>query len=1230
VSRASVSLPGAFRKPGSGSNNERIVLALQQVLFDENGFTGNVSVSNLIPGETLNPEQWGISVNDFALAVMKNQVAGFGFGGEVNIPPFGSRSRIPYTASYNHATETCEFQAGIQGKYDFPVLKSSITLNELSSIDLVFKESDVYPSIHASGELNISAPLGSDSTQAFTVPGIAFENMVISRESPYFEVGAIGVTGSLHSPKIAGFELSIEDIRPFRDSRGSGLAFTAGVSLSDMFGGKAGMQLYGDYQKWKFREVAVDRVNVEYRSGAFSLYGGVWLKNGDEVYGNGFRGDLRLDLLEKFSLDAVGVFGRKDGYRYFLTDVFLEVPPPGIIVPPTLAFYGFGGGLYRRMQQAKKLSQSPESPDSDFGRSLSGISYVPDDRVSLGFMASTKFGLAASPSIFNAKVGFEMQFNSHGGLNFVQFRGEASFMDLASKLGSLSDNINKAMDRLESSSVKQPEKTKRSDIDKAPDNKGSGFLTASLNVEYDLINRTFSADMAAYLNAGVIRGIGPGDRLGWASFHSSPDEWYIYAGTPEDRLGVEVLSLARLSGYFMTGSRIPPLPPPPSKVLNLLSADKRNRLSRSKSDAVSIGKGIAFGAAFEMNFDARLTPFYAHFGLGLGAEFALTDLKGRTCANYSGTPGINGWYAQAQAWAYVDAGIGMEARVFGKRRKFEILDLSVGTLLEGAGPNPVYFAGAVGGRYSVLGGLVKGNCSFDFEIGEKCILTGGSPFGEDVIEQLSPGSGERDVNVFAAPQVVFNIPVEKEMIISDDESGHRGTYKATLEEVTLKYKDTGVSVTGRPRFSSDGRVYMLALDEPFESQREVTAYAKVSFQKKIDGRWQYVTGDDGRPVFEDKTSTFHTGDRPKEIQPEHVKYTYPIDRQYNFYPEEYRQGYILVSQNYTYLFTTEKPEGFRQAMKITDISGKSTEKPFTFRTSSAGNDIRLEIDFSMDGISFDSNRIYRLSISNIPEKANASMTGNISSVTTAVEGQADMSITKQQATETLTQLEEKEICALHFRSSSYGTVAEKMKAFEKPSEGWRDYIEPYVHFIKMNLREPELFDRYETQGAAGYQPVIRFEAQMDRTDWFTGSFYRDMYPSLNPSKLEQNRKIFDAGRDYGSPPAGAVSIVTGDDDRHLSDDEISVGMLSGYGAGGVFRYSLSYWCARDFFYAKRDIAERIYRNESVTQREIDLLNRDFPPTVAKGDYPVKVSYVLPGRDITTSTTELVMYNPVRP
>jgi len=461
ITEASVALPAIFKKSNTtndtsivnntNSSSERIEIGLRRVLFDNNGFSGYLTAENIMNSDAIDKSKWDITVNDFMLDILKNEITGFGFGGDLNIPPLGNSSLLSYMAAFNPSIGEYTFAANVSGNYDFPLLMSTLSLKETSTIEIMFKGSDVYPTLNANGHISINAPLSkSDSTKKFSLPDVTFENLKISREEPYVEIGAIRVSGDLKSPKIAGFKLSVSDIRSFNDNSGSGLAFDAGVKLNDMFGGEAGLQLYGDYAKWKFDRVGVDKINVNFKSKAFSIKGGVMFKNGDEIYGSGFRGEVAFSLIDKFDLDAVAVFGKKDDYRYFLTDVFLELSPQaGIIVPPVLSFYGFGGGFYRRMQQ----SYDPNI-DSDFGKALSGINYIPDREVGMGLMAATKLGLVGASSTFNAKVSFEMQFNRHGGLNFVQFRGDAAIIDSPAKWSKLADNINDKVKNLESAGGK--------------------------------------------------------------------------------------------------------------------------------------------------------------------------------------------------------------------------------------------------------------------------------------------------------------------------------------------------------------------------------------------------------------------------------------------------------------------------------------------------------------------------------------------------------------------------------------------------------------------------------------------------------------------------------------------------------------------------------------------------------------------------------------------------------
>ena len=856
--------------------------------------------------------------------------------------------------------------------------------------------------------------------------------------------------------------------------------------------------------------------------------------------------------------------------------------------------------------------------DTEFGKALSGICYVPDNTTGMGFMASTKFSLKGSSAAFNANVAFEMQFNNHGGLNFVQLRGDAAFMDNPDKWGKLADNINCKVKKLEEAGGKIKLAAK-SDL-KVPENKGGGFLTASMNIKYDIANKVFSADLSSYLNAGFIKGVGENDRMGWASAYFAPDKWYTYLGTPSDRLGIEILGLARSDGYFMIGDDIPELPLPPEKVLQNFSQETQDKLKRGNSADLVSGKGIAFGQSMGIDFNAELPPFYASLGVGMGAEFLLKNYGEKAyCAGSSSTLGINGWYARAQAWAWVEADIGMKARIFGKTRHFSILDVSASALLAGAGPNPFYFTGSVGGRFRAMGGLVSGRCDFDFEIGEKCIIQGGSPFGEEIIAQLTPGSGEKDVNVFASPQAIFNIPVGLEMEVEED-NGEKAWYKITIEDYSVIYKDDKRKVQGAMKLDEEGKVCMFDPDEPFESQKNMEVHAKVGFKRKLNGEWIDVLGNDGKPVFEEKTAAFTSGDRPKEILPEHVKYSYPVVNQYNFYSSEYPQGYLLITENYAYLFSTEKPEGFNQLLRIADVDGSKTDVTFTYKTFGSGNEIRMEVDFPLGDVAFKKDEIYKLAIVNVPQVNNMDIKSNIVSKSSNLNDSLDIQVSKQQAEGTLNLLSEKEIYAHSFRTSSYTTFGEKMAAIPN-GEGvlWQEH--PHVCMVGSNIYDltstTEMFDVFENNSLQPDQNLVVVTPVYSQTVWYSQHVKPLIYG---------NTAILNNANELGLvPPANydVARIYMAGNKAQLSKEIIESDTRLQLSQVGSINYRAPYYVDIDFMRIRKIIAGKVSAGEN-NAAYADFLSVNHIPDITNGDYEVKFSYRLPGKDIVTSAVNRVI------
>lgn len=1216
IHNAKVTLPSYMAKDSANGQKERPELELRNVLIDGSGFTSAVETKDIISDSSIDPNSWAISINDFQLSIYRNVIRGVGFGGKVNVPPLGANSMLDYMAAFDVEQRTFILQSSFGQKLDFPMLCAKLTLDETSTISLKMGDGGIYPTIKANGLLSVEAPIGKDTTSnKLKLPDLRFEGMEISRDR--FELGAAALTGKMETPSMAGFKLTLNDIKTVKNGNEQGLSLDAAVAVNDMFTGDTQMALYGDAQKWKFNKVKVDTIHVKYKANAFSVDGGVEFRDGDEIYGKGFRGDLKFTLINKFEIDAVGVFGHKDGYRYFLTDVFYETQPvSGIKVAPALSFYGFGGGLYRHMQQAVKNSQN------EFGKSLTGICYTPDNKVGMGFLARTKFSFIGSPSLFDADVTFEMQFNENWGVNFVQLRGEATMLSAAQQTDMLS-GLKQSLEKVEKKSGDIVEFDKNS-LKVKPDPEKKGALTATLGMKFDMENDVFTADMNAYLDvAGVLKGREANNRMGWASSYFSKDKWYTYIGTPNERLGVSLLGIAEAGGYFMVGNNIPELSGIPDEVKSNLSDSYVQKLERRSDDGnLTEGKGLAFGADLSVKFDATLKPFYAHLGVGMGTEMLLKQYsEAAHCKGREGRLGIDGWYAQAQAWAWVDAAIGMKVKVFRKERKFDIIDASMATYLHGAGPNPVYFTGAVGGKFSVLGGLVKGHCSFDFEIGEKCIIEGGSSFGEDVIAQLTPTDKSGDVNVFIAPQLVLNIPADEEMTIEDD-NGSKETYRIGIAEFSITNTETNAEAKYTTSKSEDGRIWTYDLDEPLESHKQYKAYAKVTFERKDGDKWVPVPDENGKPYFEEKTVEFTAGERPKYIMPEHIAYAYPADRQYNFLTKEHKEAYVMVSKDYSYLFTTEKPEGFDQKVQFTTFDGKTIDASFTHQKVSGISGVKFEVDIPIENLNLANDQIYNMAIINVPQRIAVANENIITTETrlAASNDSSDVNVTTHEAEGDLAVLEQTEIYSIDFRTSSYKTFEEKMAGMEIGDIiAYKLY--PNVYILKTSYIETnsnvEALDEYEYDIDNREDGLVVIEPIYSKIPWYTKYVAPLIYDNTDIESIIGEI----------APPLSkdVVNIYTSNSEVRVTDNiQTTNGRLS-LSRWHTINNNMQKYIDDDLSGYRTKVANGLTKGRVKTEGVSKFMLLNNIPETTYGEYPVVIKYIIPGRGITTSEIELNLY-----
>src|SRR5690606_4940496 len=386
------------------------------------------------------------------------------------------------------------------------------------------------------------------------------------------------------------------------------------------------------------------------------------------------------------------------------------------------------------------------------------------------------------------KADFEIEFNRSGGVNRLGFYGEGQVMkafDFANPVAEMTDKLSSMVNNEMVKGV-MDSKVGKSFLDKAteeyePEIVGEGVITAKVAIEFDFVNESFHSTLDVYVNVGsVITGRASKGRAGWGVAHIDPDQWYVYMGTPDDRLGLR-FSLGPLNmetgGYFMIGDNLPGSPPPPPIVANILGVDAESLNYMRDENALASGKGFAFGHDFSVDTgDLRFLMFYARFQAGGGFDVMLKDYGDAECSNTGSEVGINGWYANGQAYAYLQGELGIRIKLFFVKKKISIIRGGAAVLLQVKAPNPIWMKGYVGGHYSLLGGMVSGRFRFKLTLGEECEFVDDTPLGGiKVIASITPEENENEVDVFATPQATFTVKVNKPFVIPEDEGDM--TYK---------------------------------------------------------------------------------------------------------------------------------------------------------------------------------------------------------------------------------------------------------------------------------------------------------------------------------------------------------------------------------------------------------------------------------------------------------------------
>ena len=1161
----------AVRMPNQFNNNGTpMQIGVEKVVLDHMGVSGTVYAKPLLNLDNGNAGGWAFSVDEFRLTVLANQPAAANFFGKIHVPIFskgasggsgggsngggsfqnngegkGGSQADAMSGTCNTGAPTADdcfaytafIEPGSGGpKYRMTVNTAGnnwcvdmwkagqVTINSGSQIDMIIENGQFSVRAKLNGTVKITEPLSPGL--AINIPNITFQNLIIQNKPPYFTTGTWGFpTPNSVGGNFGGFGINLSDIKMVQSGDDPGLSFNAGIKIAS--GGvdvaaEGGFIIRGQMvtingrQRWTYKNFAVDEIILDGSfSGVSRIHGILQFYDEDPTYGTGWRGGVGLTIKGMAEITAVAQFGRivtPNNYKYFFVDALacLDKGWGGALV-----LKGFGGGVYFHMNRPGSAFSLPAcngttTIPTGLGVSLSGIQYTPDNSKGLGIKATIVLASAIKQNAFNGNATLELLFNAGGGLSDLWIYGNARFMSVPQMNAS-------------------PEKTTQN----------GASVSADLDMHMNFNTSTFDGNFQVFLNVagGVVRGGGPGNRLGQAIIHIDPSTWYVKIGTPSARcslvIDIPVIGeIGNISSYLEFGKDLDPMPPLPSDIAQLTGMTDYAGLS-NRGTAMG-GNGFIFGADLNVGKqDMEFLIFYAGLRAHLGFDVAILDYgPNAICANTGQQVGINGWYASGQVYAGIWGEMGIKVKIFGKRKQFKIFEVAIAAALQASLPNPFWAKGAVGGHYSILGGLIKGECHFDVTIGERCQVVGAdNPLDElTVVQRVVPEEGTTGFAVDGKPEVYFNFAIGEAFTLTDP-NNISVTYKATVDKVELRYYGGQVSRT--LEWAADKRSLVISPDWFLPGEDTIEVVIK-----------SHVDSSNIRIYDEERIAKFVTGPGLRHIPPTNVKGSYPYDGQYNFYRNEIpnKKGYILLNRGQ---LDVEPVNSEKLLIRFQSSGGAKTEIPIAFAANSVD-----KLEFDIPSSFFTPGGIYRMQVVRTLPGASTNGSSNNQANKMPGGGPGAPSVPTEET-----------VYTAFFRVSQYGTFTEKINAW---IAGKQDL--PYQYFVMRAKTNMEPFDSYEI-GTYNKEGLIKLSGCHTANSYYDNTIKPLLYDSYphkhNTVQVTHIYRTNDSRE--GFPPTKAVFMQQASTPPLVKEADWVSGSVAGGGNTDVtLSHEIFKYCNGDY------------------------------------------------------------------
>lgn len=1161
VKNLTVALPRGFKDK---TTSTRVSFGVNDMIIDNNGFTGIFFADNILPIRNGSAGGWKFSVDSIRIALEANNLMRAGFGGKIGIPiakdattsdTLNKKKYLTYGASIAYNGDYVLNVATLDS-LSFDIFKAKAVILPNSYVQLKYESNEFKAEamLHGSMGIYVTGTTAAGDSANPNKPaiaefkGITFQGLCLKSVQPYVSATYMGYQGEL---KLANFPLSVENIafQPISPTE-VGIGFNVKITLQDgEFTGSTGVTIIGNMDEvqgirsWKYDRLRIDSVTIHADiKGSFKLDGYVNFMDNDPVYGNGWKGGIALTLRKGLEAEVAvnAIFGRTS-FRYWYIDGKVSFGNTGIPCGPFLTINGFGGGAYYRM---KKNGFTVPGPGT------TGVNYIPDSTAGLGLKAAVFFNVIKK-NLANGEASFEISFNRGGGLRYLGIFGYVRVMAEIPGVSSITDFVGnnfknselkeaaRNLSQAQLDDEKQFQATKAAEKNYASSNTpGTAGLEAYLGIQYDFNASTLHATFDMYVNTagGLIVGRGTNNRAGWAVLHVSPQLWYFHVGTPTDKIGVSIgLGPIRINtgAYFMLGQNMPPFPAPPAIVVSILNQAGLNYVPPTMGE-VSSGSGVAFGASIDFTTgDLRFLMLYARFSAGLGFDVMLTKFPDNTICTETGQQiGIKGWWAQGQAYAYLSGELGIRIKIGPFRRNITIIRGSAAALVEAKIPNPTWFRATVGVNVTILG-IIRINVGFKFTAGSLCTITsignpGGAapdnPYDEEVkaINTVTPDNNATNKSLFLRPQINFKIK-PGEILRADNPDGTPDFYRPTLDYCKI-VTTAGVEIpTEKVYGGNNGDLLTLRLVESLNPNTTYKVTTKLSFAVSRGNQSNWVTlTNNGTPVIELNEVTFTTGAGVDSIPLDNCIRMYPFAGQKFLYPgETAATGSVELNVGVSSIFSQAPAWKARFINVQTGAEAGFTTATYNASTKKIAFGIPSTLPVATN---------YRLEITK----------------STFVSGGLDSS---------------RPALSYLFKTSNYSTLAQKVQALQT-TQGIVGRISSDIINLQTKVQEYEGFEAAELVGNnyTNNQPLITTAAILD-DNYYNNQIKPLIYRSIPLTDSAGVISFSVTNRvtsEIGIPPVKAINISS----YYLNS-------LNGYYGNfskirTPFIYNLPYYYSRDF------------------------------------------------------------------